>query len=131
MTKKTNVDDLIREALSEDDAAEFEELGEPGVPETIVDLFRGRLRLYVVLFFLMTLTCTVVSAYCGYRFLMTTDVAAMLRWGAGFFFCAFVAINAKNWYWLQMEHVSTMRALKRLELLLVHLAAERRSMGRA
>ena len=123
MKGKADVDDLIREALRAEDLAEYDRLTEPGVPETVVDLFRGRLRVYVVGFFLMMFACTGIAIYCGYRFLGTDDVPAMLRWGAGFFFCAFVALNAKNWYWMQMEHLATMRECKRIELLVAHLAA--------
>lgn len=79
------------------------------------------------MFLLMMLACTAIAAYCGYRFFAAVDVTAMLRWGAGFLFCAFVALNAKNWYWMQMEHLATMREFKRVELLVAHLAAELRS----
>jgi len=51
----------------------------------------------------------------------------MLRWGAGFFFTAFVALNAKNWYWMQMERIAMTREIKRVELLVAHLAAELRA----
>jgi len=48
----------------------------------------------------------------------------MLRWGAGFFLCTFAALNAKNRNWMQMEHLATTREIKRVELLVAHLAAE-------
>jgi hypothetical protein len=51
----------------------------------------------------------------------------MLRWGAGFFLSTFAALNAKNWYWMQMEHLATTREIKRLELLVAHLAVELRA----
>jgi len=47
--------------------------------------------------------------------------------GRGFFLCTFVALNAKNWYWMQMEHLATTREIKRLELLVAHLAVELRA----
>ena len=127
MTPRTDVDELIREALRAEDVKDFDDLAEPGLPEMVVDLFRGRLRAYVVMFFLMMLVCTVLAVYCGIRFLGASDVPAMLRWGAGFFLGTFVALNAKNWYWMQMAHLATTRELKRLELLVAHLAAERRA----
>ena len=129
MRQTTDVDELIREAVRAEDIKDFDQLAEPGLPEMVVDLFRGRLRAYVVMFFFMMLVCTGLAVYCGIRFLGTSDVPAMLRWGAGFFFCAFVTLNAKNWYWMQMEHLATARELKRVELMLAHLTAELRSRG--
>lgn len=126
MTKKTDVDDLIREALRAEDLAEFDRLAEPGMPDMVADLFRGRLRAYVVMFFLMLLACAAGAVFCGYQFLTTADVPAMLRWGAGFFFCSLVALNAKNWYWMQMEHLATARAITRVELLIAQLSADLR-----
>ena len=124
MSKTVDVDGLIREAVRAEDLAEFEQLTDPGLPDMVADLFRGRLRAYVVMFFLMILTCTVGAVFCGYRFFTATEVASMLRWGAGFFLCTFVALNAKNWYWMQMEHLATARAIKRVELLIAQLATE-------
>lgn len=127
MTPKIDVDELIREAVRAEDIEQFDGLAEPGLPEMVVDLFRGRLRAYVVMFLFMMLACTALAVFCGIRFLGTSDVPAMLRWGAGFFFCTFTALNAKNWYWMQMEHLATTRELKRVELLVAHLAAELRA----
>lgn len=126
MTHKVDLDALIREAVKAEDVAEFDRLGEPTLPEMVVDLFRGRLRAYVLLFLLMMMACTVLAVYCGYRFLVTTDIAEMLRWGGGFFVGLFVALNAKNWHWMQMERLAMTREIKRVELLVAQLAAELR-----
>lgn len=126
MMKRNDIDDLIREAVSAEGLAEFDRLADPAMPDMVVDLFRGRLRAYVVMFSLMLLTASVGAVYCGYRFLATADIPAMLRWGAGFLFCTFVALNVKNWYWMQMEHLATARAIKRVELLIAQLAATMR-----
>ena len=47
MTRKVDVDALIREAMRTDEGDELDRLGEPGLPEMVADLFRGRLRAYV------------------------------------------------------------------------------------
>ena len=127
MSRTTDVDELIREAVKAEDVEGLDLLQEPGVPEMVAGLFRGKLRAYVVMFLLMMLACTAAAIYCGVRFFMTSDVPDMLRWGAGFFFTAFVALNAKNWYWMQMERIAMTREIKRVELLVAHLAAELRA----
>lgn len=127
MTRKIDVDELIREAVKAEDVAEFDLLAEPGLPEMAIDLFRGRLRWYSVMFFVMILGCTVLAVYSGARFLGTSDVPEMLRWGAGFFLCVIAALGGKNWYWMQMERLAMTREIKRVELLIAHLAAELRA----
>ena len=126
MARTTDVDELIREAVKAEDVEEFDHLAEPGLPEMVVDLFRGRLRAYVVMFFFMMLACTALAICSGYQFLATSEVVEMLRWGAGFFVGLFVALNAKNWYWMQMERLAASREIKRVELLVAQLAAELR-----
>lgn len=126
MTRKVDVDALIREAMQADAGDELDRLGEPGLPEMVADLFRGRLRAYVVIFLFMMLACTALAIYSGYRFFATSEVVEMLHWGAGFFVGLFVALNAKNWYWMQMERLATSREIKRVELLVAQLAAELR-----
>jgi hypothetical protein len=47
----------------------------------------------------------------------------MMRWGAGFFFCANVARGSKLWYWMQVERISMIREIKRVELMVAHIAS--------
>jgi hypothetical protein len=50
----------------------------------------------------------------------------MVRWGAGFFFCVIVAVGCKLWYWMQLDRLAISREIKRVELILAHLAARLR-----
>jgi hypothetical protein len=126
MASKNSVDELIREALTAEDADDLEQLGEPGLPDMVTDVFRGRLRWYGAMFLTMILVFAVLAVYCAVRFLGTADVPEMLRWGAGFFLCVLVTMGGKNWYWMQMERLAMTREIKRVELLIAHLATELR-----
>jgi len=129
MASKNSVDELIREALKAEDADVLQQLAEPGLPDMVTDVFRGRLRWYGAMFLAMILVCAVLAVYCAVRFLGTADVPAMMRWGAGFFLCVIAALGGKNWYWMQMERLAMTREIKRVELLIAHLTTELR--GRA
>jgi prolipoprotein diacylglyceryltransferase len=124
MASRNNVDELIREALKAEDLADFERFGEPGLPDMAIGVFRGRLRWYGAMFFAMILVFAVLAVYCAARALGTADVPEMLRWGAGFFVCLLVVLSGKIWYWMQMDRFAMSREIKRLELLVAHLAAE-------
>lgn len=127
MSSQKDVDDLIREALRAEDAADLEPLGEPGLPAMALGVFRSRMRWYGALFAVIVLVFAVLAAYCGARFLGATDALQAVRWGVEFFVCLLVILTGKVWYWMQMERVATTRELKRVELLLAHLAAELRA----
>jgi len=127
MARKNDVDELIREALKAEDVHDLEQLGEPGLPDLVTDVFRGKLRWYGAMFLAMILVFTVVAVYCGLRFLGTADVPEMMRWGAGFFLCVIAVLGGKNWYWMQLERLAMTREIKRVELLIAHLATELRS----
>ena len=107
-------------------AAEFERLGEPGLPEMMTELFRGRLRVYGAMFLFMITVFFVGALYCGLQFMRAADVTAMLRWGAGFFLSVVAVIGGKIWYWMQLERIALIREVKRVELLVAQLAVELR-----
>jgi hypothetical protein len=127
VTESNDVDRMIREAFAAEGMEGLEKLGEPGLQETLTDVFRGRMRAYGAMFLAMILGCAALAVYCAVRFLGTNDVPQMLRWGAGFFLCFLAVQGGKSWYWMQLERLAMTREIKRVELLVAQLAAELRS----
>jgi hypothetical protein len=127
MTRENDVDAVIRDALAAEDAAAYRSLAEPGLPDMVTALFRGRMRLYGGLFLAMILGCSALAVLCVVRFLSASSVEEMLRWGAGFFVCFIAALNGKSWYWMQMERLALTREIKRVELLVTLLVSQRRA----
>lgn len=126
MAGKVDVDELIREALRAEGVEGLERLGEPNLPDMVTEVFRGRLRWYGAMFMAMILVFTVLAVLCAVRFLSTDNVPDMIRWGAGFFLCYLVVMGGKSWYWMQMERLAMTREIKRVELMVAHLAARLR-----
>ncbi len=127
MARPDDVDRLIREALAAEDAETLKSLGEPGLPDMVSEVFRGRMRWYGAAFLAMILGCAVFAVYCAVRFLGTQEVPEMLRWGAGFFVGFLAAQGGKTWYWMQHERLALIREVKRVELLVAQLALELRN----
>lgn len=121
----SDVDSLIREALSREEAELFDRLGRPSIHEQITDLFRGQNRWLTLATMAATLIFMIVAVYCGYRFLGTEDVAEMLRWGAGGALAVLAVTMAKIWAWMELQRHATTRELKRLEVQVAHLAGRR------
>jgi hypothetical protein len=96
------------------------------MPEMVTAIFRGRLRWFGVMFMAMVLVFAILAVWCAVRFLGAGTVPEMLRWGAGLFLCVITVIGGKTWYWMQMERVAITREIKRVELLVAHLATSLR-----
>jgi len=126
-----DVDEVIRQALAAEDAAGIELPAEPGWLAELTGVFRSRLRWFGAMFMLMVMVFFGLAVYCGWRFLTATDDAGLIRWGLGFLFCTIVSLNGKIWYWMETGRLSTIREIKRLELLVAHLAAEHAARPRA
>jgi uncharacterized membrane protein (DUF485 family) len=127
MRSERNVDQLIREALQVEDIEGFDQLGEPGLPDMVTEVFRGRLWWAGALFMFMILVMFILSIVCAVRFLGADEVPDMLRWGAGFFLCVVAVIGGKIWYWMQLQQLAVLREVKRVELLVAHLSEQLRS----
>ncbi len=126
MTHKTEreIDALIRDALSEEEAAHFDQLGEPSLTEMVTDLYRGRNRWLVVITSVVIVVFFGLALYTGWRFYHAPEVREMLLWGGACFFCFMAVMGNKLWHWMEMERNAIVREIKRLELQVAHLAAE-------
>ncbi len=124
--RNRDIDTLIREALSEEDAAFLASLDEPTLPEQLTEVFRGRWRWVNALSILVVLWLFLAGLYCVVAFLRADEVASMLRWGAGAAFCLVAVGFMKAWYWMELQRVALTREVKRLELQVAHLAAKLR-----
>ncbi len=127
MAGQSEVDDLIREALRAEDAEALRALGEPGLPDMVTEVFRGRNRWVGVTMTANLLAVTVFAVVCAVKFLSTDSPVVMVRWGTGFFFCVIVAVGCKLWYWMQLDRLALSREIKRVELALAQLAATLRN----
>jgi hypothetical protein len=128
MTRQmSDLDNVLRETLKEERIDGFDALDEPGLPDTVTAVFSGKMRWYGAAFLFMIIVFTGVGVYCGYRFVVSDDVTAMLRWGAGLFLGVIAVQGGKTWYWMQLERLAMTREIKRVELLVAQLALEVRS----
>lgn len=127
MTRQADVDELIREALRAEGIEGLEALGEPGLSDMVTDVFRGRNRWVGAMMTANLVAVTVLAVVCAVKFFGTESTVSMARWGAGFFCCVIAAVGCKLWYWMQLDRLALIREIKRVELVLAHLAAELRA----
>lgn len=109
------IDHLIQEALSKEEAAYYAELGEQNMPQKLLSLFRGKNSWLNVVIMLISLVVLSLSIYCFIEMLNTDVISDKLEW-AFYALIGFMSnILFKIWSWNQMDKNSLLREIKRLE----------------
>lgn len=117
------LDDQIRQALNEDEQALFDRLGaDMSLNELMVAPFRSRMRWWSAYAFVMTFALFLVAVWCGWHFFTLDGASDRIFWGL----CALAAMMAvsmlKLWFFMEMNRLSVVREIRRVELQLAALA---------
>ena len=118
------LDKKIRDALREEDAEIFDDIGgEPSMLEMVFETFRGKHRWLVLLTMFWTLVFFVLGVLSAVQFFTREDAREMLLWAIGFIFCMSAVSMLKVWFWMELNKNAITREIKRLELQIARLAA--------
>jgi hypothetical protein len=119
--EKDNIDELIKQALSEEESEILERLGEEqSIFEQLLTNFQGKMKWMSMYIAFMILVFFIISIYCLIEFLNAEDLRMMMLWGAGMGASFLTVGMLKMWQWMQMDKNTLMREIKRLE---IHIAA--------
>lgn len=120
--ERENIDELIKQALTEEDSEYLEKLSkEQGIFEELLVSFQGSRKWWTVYAFIITLIFLGLFIYCLVQFLSVEDIRSMLLWGAGMGSTLLMVAMLKMWYFMQMDRNAIKREFKRLELHIVAL----------
>lgn len=109
------VDDLIHQALSKEEAAYFEKMGEQNIPQQVFSLFKGKNKWMNVLMVGMNLIVFAVAVYTFINMLDAEVINDKLEW-MFYTLISFMTMSLlKSWGWNQMDKNALMREIKRLE----------------
>src|SRR5210317_902136 len=86
-TNMEDIDKLIKETLSEEEAKFYDELEEQNVFQMLLGLFSGKNKWIIVLMNVMTLIFFVLFIYCVVQFFDTEVTNELIKWGIGGFVC--------------------------------------------
>jgi hypothetical protein len=125
--KNTNeqIDALIREALSKEEAELMEDMPDPNYLEEAWEVLKGRERFWGIYVVVFSFTLLGLTVYCGWRVFHTDELAEMLRWGFGLLLSSMMVLITKVWYWQMMNRNALRRDIKKLELQIARLSRER------
>lgn len=109
------IDDLIHQALSKEEAEYFDQMGVQNIPQQLIGLFRGKNGWMNIVMAIMTLFIFGISVYALTEMLGAETLEVKLEWMfytlVGFMFMMLLKI----WGWNQMDKNATIREIKRLE----------------
>lgn len=114
------IDEMIKTALSKEEAAFYEDLKEQSPFEMIGGLFEGKMKWWTIGNVLVSLTFIGLSVFCLLKVLEVENTNSLIRWSLGLIGSMSVPTMLKLWNWNQMQRNSILREIKRLQLLIAH-----------
>ncbi len=110
------IDKLIKETLSKEEAKFYDELDEQNVLQMIFGLFQGKNKWIMFVMNFMTLVFFGLFVYCTVEFFNSTETKQLLKWGIGGVVFIFGVSMLKIYAWMQMDKNALLREIKRLEI---------------
>jgi len=118
------IDQLIKESLSKEEAQFYDELDEQSLFEMVTGLFRTRHRWIMIMMNIVTLIGFVFFVYCLVQFLDAEKTNELIKWAVGGGVGLLTVSMLKLFSWLQMDKNAILRELKRLELQVASLSGK-------
>ena len=110
-----DIDKLIEQTLSEEDAKFSHKLDEQGFFEMFTGLYQDKLKWITILTTIVMLVSFITGVYCTVEFFNTSSSIEMLKWGAGMFTSLITISMLKLFNWLRIYSNKISREMKRLE----------------
>jgi len=109
------IDDLIKKALTKEEAAFYSNLEEQSLLEMVLGIYQGKMKWFAILTTFIQLIVFGLSIYCFVQFLETEEVKQLILWGTGMFVGLMMMSMLKLFHWLQMDKNAILRELKKVE----------------
>ncbi len=123
MNKKTEkIDELIKETLSKEEAAFYDQLEEQNLIGKIGEVYRGKLGWLAIIMNVVTVLMFMAFVYCIVQFFNTDNTNELIKWASAGFLSMIAMGMLKLFVWMQMDKNDILRELKRLELQIATLS---------
>jgi len=114
--KNEEIDQIIKESLTQEEAQFYDELEEQNLMAKIGGVFKGKLGWIIAVMNILSLIAFAFFVYCAIQFLNTETTNDLIKWGAGSFYSMLFICMIKVYFWQEMHKNALLRELKRLEL---------------
>jgi Family of unknown function (DUF6768) len=123
-TNMEDIDKLIKETLTQEEAKFYDELDEQNVLEMLGGLFKGKNSWIMYVMNFMTLVFFVGFIVCVVKFFDTENTNELIMWSVGGIIALLAVSMLKMFAWLQMDKNALLREMKRLELQISSLSGK-------
>ncbi|WP_108803015.1 DUF6768 family protein [Aquimarina sp. Aq107] len=117
-----DIDRLIKETLTQEEAKFYDELDEQNMIEMIGGLYKTKNKWIIILMNFVNVIAFGLFVYCLVKFLNTDNTNELIKWGSGGFLAIMTASMLKLFSWLQIDKNALLREIKRLELQISSIA---------
>ncbi|MFP4846297.1 DUF6768 family protein [Winogradskyella sp. PE311] len=115
-TNKEDIDQLIKDTLTEEEAKFYDALEEQSVFAMIAGLYKGKNLWFILIMHVINIVAFAFMIYCLIQTFDAVETNDLLLWIAGFFFCFITMCMIKIYAWMQIHRNALTREIKRLEL---------------
>ena len=122
--KMEEIDQLIKETLSKEEAAFYDSLEEQNNFEKFVGLFKGKNAWFIVISNIMLFVFFGLFIYSCVQFFKVEAVEELIKWGLGSLIFLLSMCMLKIYAWMQMDKNDILREMKRLELQVMSLSGK-------
>lgn len=127
MIMKTNmeeIDKLIKETLTQEEAKFYDELDEQNIFQMMFGIFKGKNSWINILMSVVQVIWFILFIYCAIQFFNTDETNELIKWGIFGSLSLMASSMLKFYTWLQMDKKALIREIKRLELQVSSLSSK-------
>jgi len=118
------IDALIKEALTVEEAKFYDNLDEQNVFEMLGGLFQGKNKWIILLLNVVMVFVFGVLVYSVVQFFNTELTNDLIKWSLAIVICFLTVSVLKIFIWMQMDKNSIKREIKRIELQISTLSSK-------
>ena len=113
--KIEEIDEIIKEALTKEEAKFYDELDEQNLFQMLGGVFKGKLGWLIIIMNIVTIIVFGLFIYCAVQFFNTEETNELIKWSVAGTLCMISIVMLKLFVWMQMDKNSILREMKRLE----------------
>ena len=113
--EEERIDKLIREALTEEEVAFYDELEEQDLFGKLGSVYHGKLGWLAMVMTLVQVLVFVVFIWCLIQFINADSTEGLIKWGAGGIVSLMSISLMKLFIWMQINKNDVLRELKKIE----------------
>lgn len=123
-TKMEDIDQLIKETLTEEEAKFYNQLEEQNLWQMIFGIFEGKNSWIVYLMSIVQIIFFGLFIYCAIQFFEVEATNDLIKWGIFGSLSIMASSMLKLYSWMQMDKNALIREMKRLELQISSLSSK-------